>query len=318
MGRIIRIYPKNYKGNTRKKQTMDLTIIIPAIREPYLKNTVDSILKNATTDIEVIVLPLLCDFTSQDKRVKVIEQKREWGMRGSTNAGIAIAQGKYIMKVDAHCLFDKGFDEVLIDNCMDDWLMVPRRYSVREETWERKMERGHRDYHYFIFPIETSYGHALSCREWLTMDRHKRDPKYDIDELMTFQGSCWLANKDYFMKHIGYLDGRDETYQGFAQEPIEIGLKYWLGGGKTIICKKTWYAHLSKRRHHYAKRMFTRRYKKPKDVQATYDWVARHWMNNEEPNMIHKFEWLIDKFNPPEWPENWREVWKSYERNITL
>jgi hypothetical protein len=146
------------------------------------------------------------------------------------------------------------------------------------------------------------------------MDSKKRDAKYVIDDLMTFQGSCWFAHRKYFMHRVGFLDGREETYNGFAQEPIEIGMKYWLGGGKIKVIKKTWYAHLSKRKFHYAQRLFTRRYKKPKDVIATYNWVAKHWMNNEEPNMEHKFDWFINKFWPiPEWPNNWEEVWKSYK-----
>ena len=29
-----------------------------------------------------------------------------------------------------------------------------------------------------------------------------------------------------------------------------------------------------------------------------------------EPNMIHKFEWLVDKFFPiPTWPEDYKKLW---------
>lgn len=297
---------------------MDLSIIVPALREPYLEKTVRSLLDNSRLpNIEIFVVMDLCELSDsirKDKRVKIFPQTRAMGMRGSTNLALSKAKGKYIMKIDAHSLSAEGYDKIMAENCAEDWLMIPRRYSLDEDAWKIREHRGSRDYHYFIFPILTSYGHSFSCREWYRMDRKRSNPKYDIDDLMTFQGSCWFANREYFMKKVGYLDGRDETYKNFAQEPIEIGLKYWLGGGKTKINKKTWYAHLSKRKHHYMNRLFTRRYKKPKDVIATYNWVAKHWMNNKEPGMIHKFEWLIDKFWPiPEWPKNWKEMWKTYE-----
>ena len=296
---------------------MDLTVIIPALREPYLEKTIQSILDNFVLDYEILVGMDLCELSDKirrNKRVKVFRQTRDMGMRGTENAALKIARGKYVMKVDAHCGFAPSFDKVMAENTSEEWLTVPRRYSLDEHTWGIKPRRWVRDYHYFIFPIKTSYGHAFSCREWYKMDRKRKDKKYDIDDLMTFQGSCWFANRKYFMQRDGYLDGRASTYKNFAQEPIELGLKYWLGGGKNKVIKKTWYTHLSKRHHHYKKRMFTRRYKKPKDVVATYNWVAKHWMNNEEPNMIHKFDWLINKFWPiPEWPKNWREIWQSYK-----
>ena len=294
---------------------MDLSIIIPAIREPYLEKTVQSILDAAETNIEVFVVMELCELSDKirrDKRVIVIPQKREWGMRGSENVALERAKGKYVMKCDAHCLFPQGFDKVMVNNCSEKWLLVPRRYSLDEINWQVDKRRYKRDYHYFIFPILTSYGHCFTCREWWNKDKERKN--HEIDDLMTFQGSCWFAHRKYFMHRVGFLDGRKETYNGFAQEPVEIGMKYWLGGGKVKVIKKTWYAHLSKRKYHYKQRLFTRRYKKPKTVIATYNWVAKHWMNDEEPGMIHNFDWFINKFWPiPEWPENWRKVWESYK-----
>ena len=107
--------------------------------------------------------------------------------------------------------------------------------------------------------------------------------------------------KDYFDNFLGGL--HEEGYGQFAQEAQEIGMKAWLGGGKLITNKKTWYAHL-----HKGKR-YGRMYKFPGGVVEADFWSASHWLNNEEPNMIHPFSWFInEKFpNMPGWPVDWEK-----------
>ena len=272
-----------------------LSIIIPAYREPFLQKTIDSLRKNSISDIEIIAV------------------ENNLGMRNAVNQGIARAKGDFIMKCDAHCLFAPGYDKALTENCAENWLVIPRRYSVEEETWTRDEKRGIRDYHYLTFPHESDYGYGMQGKEWNERSEERKDPKYDVDDQMSFQGSCWVANTKYFKEHIGTLDDRIETYGGFAQEPQEIGLKYWLGGGENKIVKKTWYAHLSKRKKHYDAAMFSRRYKKDPRTLASHTWSSIHWLNDREPNMKYKFEWLLEKFAPvPTWPVDWREIWEGY------
>jgi hypothetical protein len=149
---------------------------------------------------------------------------------------------------------------------------------------------------------------GLTPQDW-RKGREKDDPRFDIDDTMTFQGSCWFANKVYFMKHVGYLNDSRDAYGPFGGEQVEIGLKYWLGGGEVKVNKKTWYAHLVKRPYHYASGVFSRRYKSSRAVSANRAWLAKHWMGNQEPKMIHPISWLVEKFWPvPTWPEN-RFMW---------
>jgi hypothetical protein len=136
---------------------------------------------------------------------------------------------------------------------------------------------------------------------------HERagDTKYDIDDTPSFQGSCWFAKKDYFMKTVGFLDDRIETYSTFAQEPQEIGLKYWLKGGANKVNKKTYYAHLHKGKQYG--RMYVQDY----HTVASHNWSAYHWMQDQEPNMVHKMEWFVNEKFPdmPTWDKNWQEIW---------
>ncbi len=43
-------------------------------------------------------------------RKKPLRQEAK-GMRTAINQAVAIAKGKYIMKLDAHCMVDEGIDE---------------------------------------------------------------------------------------------------------------------------------------------------------------------------------------------------------------
>ena len=71
-------------------------------------------------------------------------------MRQAIDAGAAIASGKYIMKLDGHCALDKGFDEKLKADCETDWVVIPRRYSLDAEKWQR--QKAPIDYLYLSYP----------------------------------------------------------------------------------------------------------------------------------------------------------------------
>jgi len=286
---------------------MKLSIILPAYREQYLNKTIDSILENAVGEVEII--PVIDCYEPEepireDPRVKPVILEQNLGMRGAINAGLAKAQGEFIIKLDAHCAVAKGFDEVLTRDCRDNWLMIPRRYALNEETWEKNSPFV--DYHYLIFPevADDSYGYSMQVTSW----KYKKSD-LEIDDTMTFQGSCWVANRQYFIEHVGFLDDNLERYGTFAQDQQEIGLKYWLNGGEVKVNKKTWYAHLFKQGRHYEKGMFSRKHKKDKYHISGNEWGTKHWVLNQEPNMKNSFEWYINKFMPiPTWPENWKLI----------
>lgn len=287
---------------------MNLSIILPVYREPYLNNTLRCLLK-AADDIEIIPVIDGCHLEEpiiEDPKIKPIFLEKNKGMRGAINEGIRAAKGEYLMKIDAHCVIEEGYDKKLT-NFPENWLMIPRRYPLIEDIWDRDVKGRIKDYHYLTFPgtDDPKYGYSFQVQPF------KREGP-DIDDTMTFQGSCWLANRDYFMKHVGFLDS---TYYGtFAQEQQEIGLKYWLGGGAVKVNKNVWYAHLFKKGKHYESAKFSVRHKKDEAHVKGNEYSTRHWMGNEEPNMIHPFSWLVEKFWPlPEWPDNWLSVWKEHK-----
>ena len=286
-----------------------VSIVIPSRNEQFLVKTVEDILENSTGDIEVIAV--LDGYSEpvdlpKDERVKKIIHKISKGMRKAINAGAKVANGKYLMKTDGHCLFAKGFDEILQADCEENWVVIPRRYSLDAENWKVHKGRPVRDYHYLCYPSAfKDHDMGMHGVEWPERTADRNDPKYDIDENMSFQGSCWFMHKSWFDKHIERLD-ENPIYAGWAQEPTEIGLKTWLGGGKVMVNKKTYYAHLHKGN------AYGRGYNMDRSgVIAGHNYAADYWMNNSWPKQIRKIDWLVEKFWPvPTWPAD-KSKWIS-------
>lgn len=282
-----------------------ISVIVPAHREPYLWHTVNSLLVNAVGDIEVIPVidgTWLEGVPPKDPRVKTIFLQKAEGMRGAINAGLAVAKGEFIMKSDAHCCFSEGYDEVLTGHCDDNWLMIPRRFALNEKDWEPTKLNYPRDYHYWTFPGDSdpAYGYAFQVSTY----PDGRVNRLGIDDTMTFQGSCFLGRRKYFMKHVGFLDA--VNYGTFTHDQAEVGLAYWLSGGEVKTINKCWYAHLFKQKRHYKSRLFSRKGKKDEMRILGAEYATRHWMLDQH-GKAKFFSWLVDKFQPlPGWEGDWQ------------
>lgn len=87
-----------------------VSVIIPVYKaEQYFEQSVNSVLTQDYTDIEVILIddqspdkcPMMCDaFAEKDSRVRVIHQENR-GVSVARNVGLDIARGEYIMFVDS-------------------------------------------------------------------------------------------------------------------------------------------------------------------------------------------------------------------------
>ena len=89
---------------------MFFSIIVPVYNvEKYLKECVDSILRQTYTDYELILVDDgskdssgdICDeYANQDSRIQVVH-KKNGGLSSARNAGTKIAQGEYIVYIDS-------------------------------------------------------------------------------------------------------------------------------------------------------------------------------------------------------------------------
>jgi glycosyltransferase involved in cell wall biosynthesis len=308
-----------------------LSAIIPSRNAPswpFLQRTVDDLFNKAAEEVEVIVIldgfrpdpPL-----KEQKNLTVVFHPEAQGMRQGINLGASIAKGKYIMKVDDHCMFDAGYDKALKENCDDNWLAVPSRFALHGEQWlegkERPFKYGPVEYLYLTFPynLDDQFGFGFHGKKWrgeygLTGGYYAREKKRKdirIDDMLSFQGSCWFMHRKRFFEN-----GCMQTEGYFQhQEAQEMCFKVWLSdGGRCVINKKTWYAHLHKGSD------YGRGYHMLKHHQIKSNiYSADTWMNNKWSGQTRPMKYVIDKFWPLEaWPEDWDNPkhWENYDYEI--
>lgn len=282
-----------------------VSVIIPARNEIFLTKTIIDILEKATGNIEIIVVldgywpeaeerehwstPAIIN----DPRVHYLHHGKKLGMRPAINNGVSIARGEYLLKCDAHVMFAEGFDEVLKADIEDNWIVIPRRKRLDAERWNiQDVGKPDIDYEFLGSPAyKGAKGQIWTERILERLDKEE----YLLDENLTFQGSCWFMTKNHFTERLGGM--QVEGYGRFVREAQEIGLKTWLGGGKVMTNKKTWYAHLHKGRK-YGRMYFLNKIEMIEGEKYCDD----YWFNNRYPDAIHDLAWLIERFMPvPTW-----------------
>lgn len=306
---------------------MDLSILIPARNEMFLKQTVDDLLKNIRGNTEILVgldgawaNPTLV----MDERVTILYYPISIGQRAMTNQLCRLSKAKYVMKVDAHCAFDEGFDVKMIAEMQDHWTMVPTMYNLhvfdwvckkcgnkwyqgptptccqsnydgnirntncdstefeRKIVWQRRLNRKSNFYR---------FDKTLHFQYWGGF-KERPEAQGDIAPSMSIQGSCFMLTRDKYWE----LDICDESHGSWGQQGTEVACKTWLSGGEVMINKKTWYAHLFRTQGGD----FGFPYPNP-GIEKAREFSRDLWLNNKWPKAKYPLEWLIKKFNPPEW-----------------
>ena len=304
----------------------DLSVIIPARNERFVGNTVQNVLQNVRADTEVITVldgfwpdPPLVDVA----RNVVIHVTKSIGQRAATNFGARLSQAKYIMKLDAHCAIDEGFDVKLMEDYQPDWTMIPMMYNLHAFDWECTT-CGNRTYQ-GVMPLfckkcqgkefkmvvlwkpREGKGPYVSWRfddqmEFKQWRKHCRRPEAqgDFVETMSFAGPCFFMERDRYWE----LGGCDEAHGSWGQFGTEWACKSWLSGGKLVTTKKTWFAHMFRTGN------FNGAFKNgafPYPLSGTDQQKAREysrdlWLNDKWEGAIHPLAWLVEKFKPvPGW-----------------
>ncbi len=285
-----------------------LTVIIPSRRERFLGRTIEDVLKNARGDVEVIAVldgywpdpPL-----PNDKRLIQLHRGQWQGMRPGINAAVACARGQVFMKLDGHCALPEGFDVELCRELEDDWIVVPRRYSLDADTWIPNLKRPIVDAHYLSWPYERPEDRTCGLHGTVWASRAEERKDVLLDDEMSSQGSCWVMTRKHWDR-LGPMEV--QNYGTFAQEFQELGMKTWLGGGSVKVNKRTWYAHLHKGTRFGTGYGFSNA---QWDAWAEEREKARlftidYWMNDRWTERKRDLAWLIEKFWPvPGWPEDW-------------
>lgn len=298
---------------------IDLSILIPARNEMFLARTVEDLLQNMRGNTEIIVVldgapadpPL-----PWDKRVHVITHAVAIGQRAATNEAARLARGKYLMKVDAHCAFDDGFDVKMLEAIAghDDWTMVPLMRNLHAFDWV--CPDGHRRYQGPSGPCDECKKPTEREMRWRPR-RGTRNASYlfdcephfqyfkefssrpegqgDITPTMSLQGSCFMCTKErYFTLNLS-----DESWGSWGSQGIEVACKTWLSGGSVMVNHKTWYAHLFRTQGEDFGFPYEHVFHKDHKKIARELFYDNRWEHQKRP-----LSWLLEKFWPvPGWDE---------------
>lgn len=295
----------------------------------FLAYTVENILANIRGNTEIIVIldgqwadPGVPDAPN----VTVIYHNQSIGQRGAQNEGARLSQSKYVMKIDAHCVVDEGFDVKMMDAMKghDNWTMVPMLYNLHAFDWkcpdnhriyqgptpkkclqcgkpmvrELKMEpRWSRKSTFYRFDK------TLHFQYWGDFN-NRPEGKPDIAPTLSLQGSCFMLTRERYWA----LEIADENHGSWGQQGVEVALKTWLSGGEVMVNKKTWYSHMFRTQGGDFGFPFPL---SGSDVDKARKYSRDLFIEDkwENPNKIHDLNWLLEKFRPvPDWhykvPEN--------------
>jgi len=305
--------------------TRGLSILIPSRSEMFLSRTIEDILANIEADTEVIAV---IDGESseppipQHERVNVIYLTKSIGQRAATNLACKLSKAKYVIKVDAHCSFDKGFDRKMIEAFKitgGDVTMVPIMRNLWAFDWKcyhcgwkkyqgptpakceqcgksNKIRRkmlwiGKRN------PQSTSYcfdstPHFQYFEDWKHRPQYDKDKKEKgLTETMSLQGSCWMLTREKYWE-LGICD---EAFGGWGSQGIEVAVKTWLSGGRVLVNHKTWYAHMFRTQGGDFGFPYPIR---GADQDKARAYARNLFFDNNWPKQIHPLSWLVEKFWP--------------------
>lgn len=309
----------------------DLSVLIPARAEMFLRHTVEDVLANLRGDTDLIVV---CDGAwpveplAQHPRVHVVMLPKPIGQRAACNLAALLSDARWIMKLDAHCAVAPGFDVELMTTAAalgDDVTQIPRQYNLHVFDW-RCEACGARTYQ---GPTPTSCAtcqgagpfervivwnwerrlteawrfdatlHFAYFGEW--KDREDRAAeKYMLEkpqvlETMSCLGACWFLSRARYWQ----LGGLDEGHGSWGQMGTELACKSWLSGGRMVTNRRTWFSHL------FRTQGLDFGFPYPlsgAETDKAREYSRRLWLNDAWPGQVRPLRWLVERFAPvPGW-----------------
>lgn len=301
-----------------------LSILIPARQEMFLARTIEDILENSEADTEVIATldgAWAAPPIPQHDRVNVIYVPESIGQRAATNIACKLAQGKYVMKIDAHCSFDKGFDRKMLEGFEktgDDVTAVPIMRNLWAMDWKcyhcgkkwyqdakpeccDQCHKGDKIRMKMLWigkhnPQSWSYCFNSEPR-FMYFEEYKHRPGIrdsakttGFSETMSLQGSCFMMTRDRYWE----LNVCDETLGSWGNQGIEVACKTWLSGSRVVVNHTTWYAHLFRTKTNFGFPWPVSGKQQDKTKKRVKDLI---W-NCKWDKQIHPVSWLVERFWP--------------------
>jgi len=121
-----------------------ISVIIPVFNGAnYLSQCLNSLIAQSFKDIEIICINdkstdnsirILDEFAQKDKRIKIINNKKNLGAALTRNIGLDNAQGEYIYFLDADDYIDEKYLECMIDKIEKEKCDIVLNMSIQSES----------------------------------------------------------------------------------------------------------------------------------------------------------------------------------------
>jgi hypothetical protein len=120
--------------------------------------------------------------------------------------------------------------------------------------------------------------------------RKRPEAQPEIADTMSSVGACFFMPRDRFWQ----LGGLDENHGSWGQFGTEVSCKSWLSGGRQVVNKRTWFAHLFRTKS-------GNEWGFPYHISGNAQDRAREysrslWLQNKWDMQTRPLRWLIDKF----------------------
>lgn len=208
---------------------MNISIVIPVYNgEKYLSQCLDSLLEQDYQDFEIIVVndaskdnskKVIQEYMARDARIKFIDKEENGGVSKARNAGIRLAQGKYICFIDCDDWVEKDYLSTLLSMFVDDVCLA-------------------------------SCGHKYEYRN----HRYINDKKFKVTKFDNKMGLCNIfSDKSCFVLCANKLFLLDLVKQIQFDESQRTGEDFLFLYNYLALCDGKSVVHTTKRLYHYIK-----------------------------------------------------------------
>lgn len=252
-------------------------VIIPCCCEKtwMIQRTVDSLLENARGPVEIYVV-YDGEYGEHIDGATVWRLANRVGQRVIVNMVVSQTTGKYIFRMDGHCLMSEGWDVRMKESCGNHTTVSTILDSLDDEMKPKGMDNG------FVY-IKPDMSVALR-RGWTLIPERKTE-----EETMATIGTAYMMTRDDWQ----WCEGLNEEYGNYGGIGAELALKFWLKGGRVIIRTDVVCYHYFRLTTPF----------KVNITQKTWamDKLYSQYVLGENKTLTKPFEWLLCKFNVA-WP----------------
>ena len=217
---------------------MTATIIISALNEQYLFNTLETLLARTPFELvdEIIVVddcsavPITrVDIPNSDK-IRLVRNDVRKGLIWSRQYATSLAISPMIVSIDAHVKVQNDWLQPLLARLesVPNAIVIPMTCGLEPTTWSETSE----------FFSKTGWDWNLDFK-WINDDGTDMTP--------AMAGHCFAFKKQWWAE----IGGFDSEMFGWGGENIDLSLRSWLAGGSVQVVRNSAVAHWFKSKFNY-------------------------------------------------------------------